>query len=457
MVTRDFTVVWIYSLIAMIMSSQQVLAQVGSHSHHETAPETAVAASKAKVATSGLALAELEQIALANNPTLVQTHANIGISQAKALQAGLYPNPTLGYDGEQMGLRDAPGGERQGAFLRQEIVTAGKLRLSREKYRQEAAQAEVMALAQQYRVLNSVRIAYYETLADQTMIEIARQLAQNAEDAEQTTEQMVNVGQANESDLLQAQVEARRARVELRQAQRRFQNHWRKLMSLVGNPEREPDTLSGDLGDSLKSLDFNALLNEVLENSPELQKARCEVSRDQVGLEREYVEPIPNLNVRVATGYNFESRNQTTDLSIGVRIPLFDRNQGTIRQAQEELRRAQADVRRVELLLRQRFADALSRYETARESVDDFREASLPRARKAYESMVKNFKARRAAWPQVQVSRRTYFQLQEEYVRDLVTLRKAEVELTGLLLVDGLTEPPGPTPQGHREATPKPR
>lgn len=454
---RTFKLWAVLCLSGIAGAAIPLAAQEKSHLRHNGSRQTAAVPAAPAVTQSGLTLEELEQIAFQNNPTLVQAQTRIGMSQGRALQAGLYPNPTVGYDGEQMGIRGAPGGERQGVFLQQEIVTAGKLRLSRAKYVEEAAQAQVMASAQQQRVLNGVRIGFYEVLAAQSMIEIHRTLTQNAEDAEKTTEQMVNVGQANDSDYLQAQVEARRTRVELRVAERRYRNLWQHLAALAGIPEMESVPLSGNLENGRSRLDHDSLLADLLACSPELQAAYREVARDQIGLQRERVEPIPNLNVRAATGYNFESRNQTTDLSIGIRIPLFDRNQGTIRQAEEELRRAQADVHRVELSLRQRFADAFNRYETAWESVEDFREESLPRARRAYELTEKNFKERRAAWPQVQVARRTYWQLQDEYIRDLLSLRKAEVELTGMLLIDGLTEPAGPTPQGHREATPKPR
>ena len=138
-------------------------------------------------------------------------------------------------------------------------------------------------------------------------------------------------------------------------------------------------------------------------------------------------------------------------------MPLFDRNQGTIRQAKADLARAHAEVARVELTLRRRLADAFSRYETARASVQDYRERSLPTSRRAFELYQEYFKKRRAAWPQVLVAQRTYFQLSDDYANALLDLRRAEVEIRGLLLVDGLNVPPGPTPQGHIDSVPKPR
>lgn len=180
--------------------------------------------------------------------------------------------------------------------------------------------------------------------------------------------------------------------------------------------------------------------------------------RDQITVTREQVQPIPNIIVQGGPGYNFESTPRATNWNVQafISVPVFDRNQGTIRQAKADLIRAQAEVARVELALRRRRADAFSRYETARESVRDFREQSLPASRRAFELYMDYFKKRRATWPQVLVARRTYFQLCDDYANALLDLRRAETEIKGLLLLDG-SVPPGPTPQGHIEATPSPR
>lgn len=410
----------------------------------------------AEQASPALTLPDLELIAVANNPTLAQAAAQVDIARAKALQAGLYPNPTIGYTSEQIGIAGTAG-EQQGMFIQQEIVTGGKLRLSRAKYQQEAYAAELQAHAQRLRVLNSIHIAFYEVLAVQEIIEVHRRLVKNADEAVKTTEELLNVGQANKADLLQAEIEARRARVSLKNAETRYRRNWEHLVNMVGEPNLKSRTLIGKLEPEGPALDRETSLNQVLLESPEIQFALAEVRRDQIMVERERKEPIPNIQVQAAAGYNFEDRRTTADVRVGFRIPVFDRNQGTVRQAQADLARARAEVIRVELTLRNRWAEAFSRYESARESAKDFREATLPKAKEAFELYVDAYKKRRAAWPQVLVAQRTYYQFGEEYVNTLAELKRAEVEIRGLLLVDGLKAPTGATPGGHIDAVPKPR
>jgi outer membrane protein TolC len=50
-----------------------------------------------------LSLAQLEELALQRNPTLAVASRRIEALQGAYLQAGLYPNPTIGYQGDEIG------------------------------------------------------------------------------------------------------------------------------------------------------------------------------------------------------------------------------------------------------------------------------------------------------------------------------------------------------------------
>jgi cobalt-zinc-cadmium efflux system outer membrane protein len=404
--------------------------------------------SESKTQAADFTLADFEQMAVQGNPTLAQAAANVTAARGRAWQAGAYPNPTVGYEGERIGAAGTAG-ELQGLFIDQTIVTAGKLRLNRARFAQEVSQMEAQALAQQYRLLNGVRARFFQLLATQRLIDVRTALLQVAEEAVKTTEELLNVGAANKPDLLQARIEARREQVALENARTTYVAAWQQLAAFVGNPSLPAGRLQGDL-EALEALpDFDTILAHLLEASPELEVARTEVTRNQVGLKREQAEPIPNLQVRVSNGYDFETRNNVTSVQVGVRLPLFDKNQGNIRAAQSQLAYAQAELCRVELALRQRLARVYARYRTALAEVDNYRNYNLPEAKEAYELYLDSFRRRRAAWPQVLVAQRTYFQISVDYTEALEQLRRAEVAILGLLLGDGLDEPPGPPGEGR--------
>jgi len=419
-----------------------------------------------------LELADFERIAVERNPTLKQAAAQFEATLSRSYQAGLYPNPTVGYVQDQIGsfsesqptssgfsVKGKPSpGDNVGAFVQWQIVTAGKLRLSRAKFAEEANAARWQAIAQQLRVLNGVRIQFFKVLAAQRLIEIHRELTTLHDDAVRTTEELANVGQANEPDLLQARIEGRRARVALRNAENRYRGDWESLVSLVGAPELRPALLDTNrLEVECAPLDFDGTLTDLLQRSPEIQAALSEIRRDQIMVERERVEPIPNVFVQAVTGYNYEFGVQTAGVQIGIPLPIFNRNQGTIREALSDLARDHGEHERIALSLRHRLADAYTRYQNAKQSVDDYRAETLPLAERAYKVQTANFRQRRAAWPQVLVTQRTYIDLNKDYVQSLLELRRAEVEIGGMLLTDGLSAPASPTSQGHIEAVATPR
>jgi cobalt-zinc-cadmium efflux system outer membrane protein len=402
-------------------------------------------------------LADLEALALRSNPTLIQAQAQVDASLSKSFQAGLPPNPVAGYVSEQMGSGTGGWGETQGWFVEQEIMRGGKLRLSRAKFRQEALQAQMQVQAQQMRVLNGVRDRYYEVLAAQRLLAVERRLLGNYEEMLRTTRELVNLGQANRPDLLQAQVGTQRQRVTLRAAENRLRQSWVDLATVVGCPPFPLGTLADILEVDGPPIDWDGALRQILAASPELQVARTEVLRDQITVQRERVQPVPNMFARVENGYNFEVSRQTTGVAIGWNFPVWNRNQGTIREAMAEVTRARAEVVRLELVLRRRLAEAFAHYETALATVQTYRAETLPLAQEAYDLTLGGYRERRTPWAQVVLAQRTLSDLNEDYIEALLLLRQSEVAIRGMLLVDGLSQPEPPTPQGHIEATPQPR
>lgn len=434
------------------------LAALASTGSSQSPPEHAYAAETiAAGAVTAFDLESLELLALERNPTLVQAGAQVTISRGAAIQAGLYPNPSAGYIAEQIGAEGTPG-ELQGLFVEQEIVTGGKLQLSRSKYAQEARQAQLQVAAQRYRVLYSVKVAYFESLVSKRRLEIEREIQGNAQQIAKTLQDLENVGQANRADVVQSQLELNRTKTQLAVAEAQLRGHLEQLAAYIGAPEQPLDSIQGKLElDAATGIDRHAALANILACSPEILFARAEVVRDRISVDRERVEPIPNVNLRAASGYNFETDDATAGVEVGFRLPIWDKNQGTILQAQAELGRAQAEVSRIDLALRQRFATTFTEYETSRLSTLTYQNELLPQAAEVRKLYYEGFAQGRAAWPQVLDAQRDYYSLYEEYLDLLIAARRAEAALSTFLLTGGLEQPPEPTPQGHRDATPKPR
>ena len=138
-------------------------------------------------------------------------------------------------------------------------------------------------------------------------------------------------------------------------------------------------------------------------------------------------------------------------------VPIFDRNQGTIRQAEADYTRQQGEVRRLELILKQELARLYRDYLTALQHATNYAEVILPEARSAYELQLRSYRDNRIPWAEVLRTQKDYFALRAEYVRNLMVWRESEVLIAGFLLHGGLAAPAAPPPPGHIDSVPKPR
>src|SRR5229473_1044890 len=137
------------------------------------------AAASPETSKAGLRLEEFEQMALANNPTMAQVQANLRVAAGLTKQAGLYPNPTVGYYGDEIRGGYTRGG-KQGGFVSQTIVTGGKLRAARRVAELQANEVETSGQVQRLRILNNVRASFYQVLSAQRLVEVRQNLAKPA-------------------------------------------------------------------------------------------------------------------------------------------------------------------------------------------------------------------------------------------------------------------------------------
>src|SRR4030042_6472963 len=71
-----------------------------------------------------LNLEDLERMALEKNPTLAQAGALVREAEGRKVQAGLYPNPTFGYSGDEITARHPSDKSQHYLFIEQKIITA---------------------------------------------------------------------------------------------------------------------------------------------------------------------------------------------------------------------------------------------------------------------------------------------------------------------------------------------
>src|SRR5580700_2537470 len=406
-----------------------------------------------------ITLEELQQMALQSNPTFAQSAADIQAAEGRKKQSGLYPNPSVGYQGEQIRGGSFHGGE-QGFFVQQEIVLGGSRIINKKIFDQELNQAEREAEEQKVRVVTNVRMSYLQALAAQETLELRQNLSKLADEAVQTSHQLANVGQADAPDVLESEVEAQQAELAVTMAEQNQQRVWKALSAVVGNPRLPLMRLEGKLEDTLP-VNADELVEKIVNESPAVRIAELGVKRAEATLARAKREPIPDLQIRGGIQQNGELLSDSNGRSVGlqgfadvgVKIPIFNRNQGNVATARADVERAKREVERVKLVLRERAASVVQNYAFSQTAVDRYKNQMIPRAQKAYQLYAKKYQQMAAAYPQVLIAQRTLMQLEVSYITALEMFATSSVSLQSYLLTDGLEAPsqPGGIDQPVRE------
>ncbi|MDY0165474.1 MAG: TolC family protein [Thermoguttaceae bacterium] len=387
-----------------------------------------------------LTIAQLEHIAIQRNPTVAAAAHRVQALRGKYQQVGLYPNPIVGYIGEEIGDEGHAG--QQGIAVGQHIVTAGKLKWNRSVVGWEIAAAEQEWAMQRLRVSNDLRAAAYRVIAAWQTVELSEKLLHLAEEGLRAAEQLLAAQEVSRVDVLQARIELNAARLSLEKAHHAHVQEWHTMATLAGVPDLPPAPVAnGDIEPDSAPLAWETARDHLLRNSPEVMRAAAEVDRARAALGRECAGRVPDVELEAGVRYNFGSEGTLATVGMALPLQLFDRNQGNIHRANAELATARQESRRVELALEARLAREFREYLDARETVRRYREAILPDARDALDLARSGYQQGEFDYLELLTVQQTYFRTHLAFVEAERDVRVSRVRIDGLLLTGGLESP----------------
>lgn len=388
----------------------------------------------APVVVGGLTLADLENMALTSNPSIARAAALVQAARGNHIQVGIPPNPSFGYSGQQIGSRGMA--EQDGVFVSQEIVRGGKLRLNREVAAQEWARAEQELAAQEQRVLTDVRIAYYEVLIAQRQERLTNDLLRVSRETLQVAENLLKGKEVGRVDVVQSQLEVENAAILAQNATNRRTAAWQSLSAVAGNPHLPLQQLDGDVEEARGEYAWNESLQLLLTRSPEIAAAMANVERARWAVQRALVEKKPNVTVEGLVNWRDNGIGGRSDgaVVVGVPLPLWNRNQGGVIQAQHQVVVAERAIDQLELSLQNRLAPVFERYANALNQVTKYRSRILPFAQESLDLTRQLYQGGETGYISLLTAQRTYSQTNLNYLQSLSDLRAAEAEIEGLLL-----------------------
>jgi cobalt-zinc-cadmium efflux system outer membrane protein len=335
-----------------------------------------------------LTLADLQNLARTNSPLLRQPAADVQAAWGAVIQAGAYPNPNFGYQSDTVGTSDTAG--FQGLYLEQTFKTAGKLELARASATMAWQNAQVAFRKAQNDVATQVRSNYFAVLVALENVKISSALARFTDEIYRIQVDQLRAGVvAATYEPMQLRVQAIQARANLVQARNRYTSAWKQLAASLGLPGMKPTQLAGRIDQSLPLFDHEKVLTRILTRHTDVLTAENGIQKARYDLRLAQVTPVPDpfLHLAVEKDFSMPPFATTFSVQLGGPIPIYDRNQGNIIQAQGVLMRAIEEPHRVRDDLTSRLAAAFEQYDNSRVLLELYRKQIIPDQVRAYQGV----------------------------------------------------------------------
>jgi outer membrane protein, heavy metal efflux system len=389
-----------------------------------------------------LTLTDLQALAKEHSPTLLKAAAAVEAAQGEMIQAGLPPNPSIGYQADQ--VQPGPGpthnAGQQGAYFHQLIKTAGKLHLAQAVAGIDYLNAQVASRRAQVDLATQVRTSYFALLVARENRSISRSLVQLTDEVYQLQLKQVGGGVAAAYEPLQLYVLAVQARNNFVLAENRYRAAWQQLTAALGTPDLCPQQLAGRADAGPPDFHQDLLRKQMLEVHTDVLTAQNNILQAEYSLRLAIVTVIPDLQTGFVVQHDNAAGNDQFNVQVGFDLPIWNCNQGNIRQARGQLARANA-----ELFVRQndlvgRLAEAFGRYDSSRVLTANFRDRILPNLGRAYRGIYQRHQQEpdKVGFNDVVVAQQNLAQALVTYLGTLGDLWTAVVDVANLVQMDEL-------------------
>jgi cobalt-zinc-cadmium efflux system outer membrane protein len=395
-----------------------------------------------------LTLVELEQIALANNPVIRQAAADVAAARGRATQAGLYPNPELGYQADQINSgRGVQTRGQQGGYVAWVLKTGGKLQLARLAALMDYFNAQVALRKAQLDLINQVRANYFAVLVAREATTVNRALAKFTEDLYAAQQGLVKGAEQAPYEPLQSYAMALQARALLLQSRNRYASAWRQLAASLGRPEMPPTDVAGRADAPAPAFDIDQLRDRAMARHTDVLTAENNILQARYNLRLAEVTPIPDIRTQIYIERDWSTPPYNTQVGVqsGGPIPVFDRNQGNILAAKAQLARAIQTVPRARNDLANRLAQAFETYETNRALVAYYRDRLIPSQVQVYRAVSRRYQVAQVGelnYKDVLTAQQNLGTSVANYLTALGSLWNAVIDLASIAQLDELYLPP---------------
>ena len=419
------------------------------------APETPDAAppEAAPDPAGALTLGDALAAALEGSPELASSSWEVRAAEARALQAGLLPNPELEFEAENFGGSDDFQGLRGVELtlgLSQEILLGSKIEKRTEVARLEGRLAGWEYEAARLDVLTATTKAFVAVLAAQERVTVIEESVRLGEEAVRSVRESVEAGKAPRLEESRAGVELALQKLELIRARRGLESTRRALAASWGGTRAMFTEAAGDFY-ATRPVPSPERLTEHLAQNPDLARWSAEIEFHRANAELMKAGRYPDLTV--AGGIRSFDLTDSYAFVAGISLPLpvFDRNQGAVREARAGTRKAREQQRAAIARLNKELNESYQALAVAARESEALAKEVLPAAEEAFAASEEGFRQGKFGYLEVLDSQRTLFETKGQLVEALAAYHAAVADVERLI-GQSLATPPATAGKEHPDA-----
>ncbi len=370
-------------------------------------------------------------LALMHNPDLAGFAHQVRSAEGRALQAGMVPNPEVEIEMEE--ISDAGFDDAVASFLLSQPIELGGKR----KKRVQLAHLEAAAARWEYEmtrldVAASTKKAFTEVIAAQEKVTLALEMILLSEQMVETVSERIDAGRDSPIEEARALTSLASAQIERRKAESDLVTAREHLSSLWGNSAPVFENAQGDLSLFKPVPPFGELSTRVRQN-PDIARWDTIIEQSKYTVSLEKAMRIPDLALSAGLEYSNGERETTYRLGLALPLPLFDRNQGGLLEAQSNLLKAEQERDAAAVGVLAVLTEAYQVLVSSHDEAVTLQGQVLPAAERALEGSREGFRRGKYSHLEVIDAQRTLFELKWQYVDALVRYHLARADIERLI------------------------
>lgn len=381
-----------------------------------------------------LTLKRAIEAVLAGNPDLVAGAFELKAADARVDQAGRRLNPELSVELENFAGSGAAKGTdslETTLSLSQVIELGGKRALRADSALRDRDLVSIERQAQQLDVLAEATRRFIALVAAQDRLTLASGTKQVAERTLEAIDARVRAARSPEAERSRARIALTRALIEEQQAQSEVRSARLVLSALWGSQEPAFTSATANLLSIEAVQSFEALIT-ALERNPDFLRFASETRLREAEVRLARAQARPDLSFGVGVRRLNDSDDSALVAGFSMPLPMFNRNQGAIREA--EVRLAQTDAVRAAAFVRARAAvyGLYQELVATRTRVETLRADALPQAEQALEQMQYGYERGRFSYLELASAQQELLELRAAIIEAAADYHRIEAELERL-------------------------